>query len=131
MKKVLAFVLSAVIILSTFVTVSAAKQTYGADNFNDEKGNLVIGFIGGSVTEGSGSTGGGRWSSLVTDYYKKAYKNKTVTELNAGIGGTGSGYGIIRMKMTLSSIQKRMRLILCLSNFQLTMLQAKREAKVR
>ena len=107
MKKVLAFVLSAVIILSTFVTVSAAKQTYGADNFNDEKGNLVIGFIGGSVTEGSGSTGGGRWSSLVTDYYKKAYKNKTVTELNAGIGGTGSGYGIIRMKNDLKLDSKK------------------------
>ena len=90
-----------------FVTVSAAKQTYGADNFNDESGELTIGFIGGSVTEGSGSTGGGKWSSLVTNYYAKEYKNKEVTELNAGIGGTGSAYGIVRMKRDLKLDSKK------------------------
>ncbi|MDY4977206.1 MAG: SGNH/GDSL hydrolase family protein [Clostridia bacterium] len=83
------------------------------DNLNNEKGNLYIAFLGGSITQGAGAsgtitykddagTGSGRWSSQITKrYFQKQYPNKNVIEVNAGIGGTSSDLGLFRMKEQL------------------------------
>lgn len=85
-------------------SVANSGITYGADNLNDKTGDLVIGFLGGSITEGSGASSvANRWSSkVVNEYFRSAYPNKNVVERNASIGGTGSEYGMIRMRKDLS-----------------------------
>lgn len=85
------------------------KQTYGLDNLNNEAGNLYVAYLGGSITAGSGGSGGytykdnagtghSRWSSQLTKrYFQKEYPNKKVIEVNAGVGGTPSDLGLFRM----------------------------------
>lgn len=78
----------------------AAAQKYGIDNLNNEAGELKIAYLGGSITEGSGaSPQSNRWSTLVTkEFFQKRFPNKTVIEVNAGVGGTCSDLGMYRMR---------------------------------
>ena len=104
MKKLLSLLLAVVMICSVFTSVSAADaRTYGADNLNSKSGDLIIGYIGGSITEGAGATSSNtRYSTLVVnEYFKKNYPGKNVIERNASIGGTGSDYGNVRMRNDL------------------------------
>lgn len=91
-------------------TTEVTPKTYGVDNLNNEKGNLYVAFLGGSITRGDGSsgtitykdnagTGSAKWASQVTKrYFQKKYPNKNVIEVNAGISGTDSNFGLFRMK---------------------------------
>ena len=54
---------------------------------------FVIGFIGGSLTEG-----GSEWIAAVKEVYEKKYPDKVIKTINAGIGGTGSSMGASRYK---------------------------------
>lgn len=83
---------------------SAIVRTYGADNLNNRSGDLVIGFLGGSITEGAHATKiENRWATkVVNEYFKVKYPNKNVIERNASIGGTGSAYGMIRVRKDLA-----------------------------
>ena len=81
----------AVMLLLTMLSpvVFAAEQTYGIDNLNNESGDLVIAYLGGSITEGAGATGSNRYATQLTNrYFKTKYPNKNVIEVNAGVGGT-------------------------------------------
>lgn len=81
----------------------AATQKYGIDNLNNEAGELKIAYLGGSITEGSGaSPQSNRWSTIVTkEFFQKRFPNKTVIEVNAGVGGTCSDLGMYRMRKDL------------------------------
>ena len=66
--------------------------------FNN-KGNLKIVYLGGSITEGAGASDKSRrWSTQVTAYLNSLPLGNTVfTEINQGIGGTESTYGLLRL----------------------------------
>ncbi len=97
----------AVMLLLTMLSpvVFAAEQTYGLDNLNNESGNLVIAYLGGSITEGAGaSVYTNRYATQLTNrYFKTKYPNKNVIEVNAGVGGTPSDLGLFRMEKDVSS----------------------------
>ncbi len=63
------------------------------------KGNLKIVYLGGSITEGAGASDKSRrWSTQVTTYLNSLPLGNTVfTEINQGIGGTESTYGLLRL----------------------------------
>lgn len=68
----------------------------------EEDKNLTIGYLGGSITDGTGSSGGGSWRELTTKYFKENYPDAAITEINAGIGGTGSELGVFRVQNELN-----------------------------
>ena len=75
------------------------REMHGLNNINNEEGELVVAFLGGSITGGAGATSKDyRFSTLVTNYFKEKYPNKTVIEHNAGVGGTGSKTGNVRLE---------------------------------
>ena len=56
--------------------------------------SLVIGFLGGSITQGSlSSTPETCYAYLVYEWWKQAFPNATFSFVNGGIGGTTSHYG--------------------------------------
>ncbi len=63
---------------------------------NEKK--LTVGYFGGSVTVGSGSSNGDKrsWRAITRDWLKKEFPDAEITERNAAIGGTGSLFGIFR-----------------------------------
>ncbi len=62
------------------------------------KKQLNVAYIGGSVTVGSGSSKGNSWRELTTVWLKSRYPNSTINEIYAAIGGTGSQWGLFRLK---------------------------------
>lgn len=77
---------------------SALQNTYA--RLNTAK-TLNVAYIGGSVTVGVGLEGSytaakDSWRALTTSWLKTTYPNATITETNAGIGGTGSSFGAYR-----------------------------------
>ncbi len=102
MKRVLSFVLSLVMILGLISVPAFASdaKTSGYDNLNNNAGDLVIGFLGGSITVADGdsnSMGFNRYATRVTKWFQDKYPAKTVKQVNAGIGGTGSDLGKYRV----------------------------------
>ena len=63
-----------------------------------EKGELTIGFIGGSITD---SRGKNRWAEPVVAWFSKAYPNIRIYVENAAIGATGSDLAVFRAKRDL------------------------------
>lgn len=56
--------------------------------------SLVIGFLGGSITQGSlSSTPKNCYAYLVYEWWKKSFPNAEFSFVNGGIGGTTSHYG--------------------------------------
>jgi lysophospholipase L1-like esterase len=59
---------------------------------------LVVGMIGGSITEGAGASGERtRWASRVAEWWRDTFPKSEVTFVNAGIGATGSNIGSHRV----------------------------------
>lgn len=62
---------------------------------------LNVAYLGGSVTAGYNAEISGTepdcWRTLTTNWFKSQYPSATITETNAGIGGTGSMYGAYRV----------------------------------
>lgn len=59
---------------------------------------LVIGFIGGSITQGSLSTSPQNcYAYLVYQWWEKTFPNTKFNYVNAGVGGTNSYYGASRV----------------------------------
>lgn len=58
-----------------------------------------LAFIGGSITEGAGSTDySRRWTTRLTALLAAAYPATRFEEINAGISGTESTYGLLRLE---------------------------------
>ncbi len=60
---------------------------------------LRVGYFGGSITEGAGSSDHDRtcYRAIITQYLKDKYPECDITEIYAAIGGTGTSYGMFRM----------------------------------
>lgn len=103
MRRLLSLILSIVIVLGLISVPAFASdtlKTYGYDNINNSGGDLVIGFLGGSITVADGDSGYMGWhryATRVTEWFQEKYPNKTVKQVNAGIGGTGSDLGKYRV----------------------------------
>lgn len=106
MKRIISILLVFVLCLSC-LTVFAEKEdfgrTYGADNINNKPGDLIVGFLGDSIMEGSGASPyTNRYTTkVINQFFKANYPNKNVIELNAAIGGSESGHGLMRMRKDL------------------------------
>ncbi len=84
------------------VIAKTLQNTYTKLN-NDKK--LKIGYIGGSVTVGTGSTNkdANSWRAKTTQWFKTQFPNATISEVDASNGGTGSGWGVFRIEKDLLS----------------------------
>lgn len=61
--------------------------------------NFNIIFIGGSITEGAGvSMYENSYVYKVSEYLKILYQDKKVNIINSGVSGTGSNFGVFRLK---------------------------------
>lgn len=66
---------------------------------------IVIGVIGGSITEGASATKHDyKWGTQVYNWWKKNFPKANVTLKNAGIGATGSDFAIHRMEKHLMNL---------------------------
>ncbi len=64
----------------------------------ERKEEYVVGYLGGSITEGAGaSCDAATYRSRVTAWLQDTNPQLKVKEINAGIGGTGSSLGVCRM----------------------------------
>lgn len=58
----------------------------------------TIAYFGGSITEGAGpSKEQNTYRALTTQWFKSQFPTAKITEVNAGIGGTGSDLGVFRL----------------------------------
>lgn len=64
-----------------------------------DKKALKFAYIGGSITEGAGASRlENRWTSRLTKALRERFPGTSFEEINAGIGGTESTYGLLRLK---------------------------------
>ena len=98
-KRFFAIILAISLLLSVFGSVSAQNDKLW-DPFNGDKDVSVV-FIGGSITEGNGyRTYIGEW---LKNTYEGLVNDRKVNCYNAGIGGTGSDYGLVRLNRDVIS----------------------------
>ena len=62
---------------------------------------VTIGYIGGSITQGSSAGNSLCYAKLTTDWFMKTYPNAKINYVNAGIGATGSYIGVHRVTSDL------------------------------
>ena len=69
----------------------------------DKKATIV--YLGGSVTNGFGSTNGNElsWRALSGKHLKKNFPDAEINLINAGVGGTGTGYARFRLEKDVLS----------------------------
>lgn len=73
---------------------------------------LVIGVIGGSITEGAAASSyQNQYGHLVADWFKKKFPETPITYVNAGIGATSSNMGTHRVEDHL--IRHKPDLVIC------------------
>lgn len=61
--------------------------------------NVVVAFLGGSITQGSlASVPSSCYAYLVYEWWKKTFPDADITYINAGIGGTSSLFGAVRVE---------------------------------
>lgn len=67
--------------------------------------HLTIGYLGGSITAGSGASNPETksWRALTTKWFRDEFPNADIREINAAIGGTNSTLGAFRMERDLLS----------------------------
>ena len=62
------------------------------------KNEINVVFLGGSITEGYRSSSPEKsYAGICSSWFKSYFSSQTVNCYNAGIGGTGSGFGAVRM----------------------------------
>lgn len=58
---------------------------------------LTVAYLGGSITEGAGvDREQDCWRCKITEWFRKNYPKSEIIEINAGIGGTASDFGMFR-----------------------------------
>ena len=84
---------------------TATAQNKIMFDFLKNKGKFRICYLGGSITEGAGASDKSRkWSTQITAYLNSLELGDTVfEEINAGIGGTDSAYGMMRLERDVIS----------------------------
>ncbi|WP_274652014.1 SGNH/GDSL hydrolase family protein [Paenibacillus humicola] len=60
---------------------------------------VTIAFLGGSITEGYAASDPDKtsWRALTEQYFREKYPHRTITGINAGVGGTDSAFGAHRL----------------------------------
>lgn len=58
--------------------------------------DVTIGFIGGSITEGTGATTSTRYANVFKSWWEKTFTDSNLTYINAGMGATDSMMGVHR-----------------------------------
>lgn len=84
---------------------SETAETAKTHNFENTyynlktKKKLNIGYLGGSITCGTGASDAvtHSWASLVTEWFKAKFPEATIVGNNVGIGGTGTVFGQYRV----------------------------------
>lgn len=106
MKKVVSFFISLVIVLqmctfATYAEVTQQKQNGLANSLWQLKNGetFTVGYLGGSITVGFGSTTTQGYANLSYNAIKNqnARTGLKFTKYQAGVGGTGSNYGALRI----------------------------------
>lgn len=65
----------------------------------EKGGRITVGFLGGSITQGScASDPESCYAYLVYEWWKKRFPQSEVSYINAGIGGTTSQFGAVRVE---------------------------------
>lgn len=64
---------------------------------------VTVGFIGGSITQGTSAGNDLCYAKLTADWLQKTYSNAKINYINAGIGATGSYIGVHRVENDLLS----------------------------
>ncbi len=78
---------------------NSAVNTMTFKELLNTKKDIRLGFLGGSITEvGYGLDPELGYRRLVTKELGELYPNNTFTDVNAGIGGTGSALGLFRLQ---------------------------------
>ncbi len=68
------------------------------DKFVENKKKIKLGFLGGSITLGAGASNPENcYRRLITKALNEHYEDVEFEDINAAIGGTGSGFGLFRM----------------------------------
>ncbi len=86
------------------VDINLNNSLYKLSNATDsDSPTFKVGFIGGSVTNGSGATDANTtsWRARTRDWIKSSFPNAEITEVEAAIGATGSFYGMYRAEKHL------------------------------
>lgn len=64
-----------------------------------QKKEISVGFLGGSITQGSlSSTPETCYAYLVYQWWEKRFEDTNIRYINAGVGGTGSDFGVARVE---------------------------------
>ena len=100
MKKLLAAILSFTLAVSGLTSLAAAQTDPFA---GQDEVNIV--YLGGSITRGAGVTDKNQcWVNRISQYFNTKFGGtKTVHNYNAGLGGTGSDMGIMRLEKDVLS----------------------------
>ena len=98
MKKFIAFIIILCMMVPCVVRAESFDPFAGKDN-------VTLSMLGGSLTSGDGSYYSTRgWANkLYEEYYPQTYSNKIYTLKKAGVGGTGSQYGLLRFAVDVGT----------------------------
>ncbi len=101
MKKIVSLLITAAVAASS-MSLAVAKAV---DNDPFEgKDSINIVYLGGSITQGAGVSDKSQcWVNRIGEYFKEEYSDKTINNYNAGLGGTGSDMGIMRLEKDVLS----------------------------
>ena len=94
MKKLLSLILT-VMLISVMAAFSIPAS---AEGIFEDPSNINIVYLGGSITAGAGAGGGQNWVDITGKYFSKTFGENNVHNHNVGVGGTGSEYGLLRLK---------------------------------
>lgn len=95
---------AASLLKNNYITEGDWARLYAVFAKADSGGKLIIGALGGSITEGAACPDPDkRYISIVLDWWKKTFPKAEFGLVNAGIGATGSNYGSMRVKRDLLS----------------------------
>ena len=94
MKKFVSLILTIMMVsaMAVFGVSASAKGIF------EDPSNINIVYLGGSITAGAGAGGGQNWVDITGKYISKTFGENNVHNHNVGVGGTGSEYGLLRLK---------------------------------
>lgn len=107
MKRIIQMTIVAILFgVLNALPVFSSEQGLGRtwEKLETEK-KLTIGYLGGSITCGTGASDAEKtsWRAKTTQWFREQFPGAEITEVNAGIGGTGSDWGAYRCEKQLLS----------------------------